>query len=293
MLGGCFGDIHVPSHVMTGMFTVNYWNHLWQRYAEFAIGAATRVLVILIVYVIVRFVLLKVLGRLSKSLLSKVGEELLESRQSRIRSLHSALASTVTFILGFLALVMILQAVGLNIVPLITTASVAGLAVGFGAQKLVKDWIAGAFILMEDQYGVGDYVTIGADTTGVVEELGMRITRIRHRSGKLYTIANGDIVQICNHSRGKLRMTQDVAIAAGSDLEKARLVLDEIGDAISRDRPNEILEPFQCEGLAQVTGASVTVRLAGSVVPVAQESIQLDLNSRIRDAFARSEIRLA
>ncbi len=293
MLGGCFGDIHVPLHVMTSMFTVNYWNHLWQRYAEFAIGAATRVLVILIVYVIVRFVLLKVLGRLSKSLLSRAGDELLESRQSRIRSLHSALASTVTFILGFLALVMTLQAVGLNIVPLITTASVAGLAVGFGAQKLVKDWIAGAFILMEDQYGVGDYVTIGADTTGVVEELGMRITRIRHRSGKLYTIANGDIVQVCNHSRGKLRMTQDIAITAASDVARARQLLDEIGAAVASDRPGEVLEAFQCEGLALVSGASVVVRLSGSVAPQAQESVQLDLNARIRDVFSRSDISLA
>lgn len=275
------------------MFTVEYWDHLWQRYAEFAIGAATRVLVILIVYLTVRFVLLKLLGRLSKSLLSKVGEELLESRQARIRSLHSALASTATFVLGFLALVMTLQAVGLNIVPLITTASVAGLAVGFGAQKLVRDWIAGAFILIEDQYGVGDYITIGADVTGVVEELGMRITRIRHRSGKLYTVSNGDIAMVCNHSRGKLRMTQDVAIPAASDIAQARRLLDEIGGSIAADRPCDVLEPFACEGLAQVTGASVVIRLIGSVAPQAQESVQLELNSRIRAAFSEAGMGLA
>jgi len=94
---------------------------------------------------------------------------------------------------------MILQAAGVNIVPLITTASVAGLAVGIGAQKLVRDWISGIFILIEDQYGVGDKVTVNA-VTGLVEELGMRTTRIRDENGNLYIISNGDISQVCNHS---------------------------------------------------------------------------------------------
>jgi small conductance mechanosensitive channel len=97
---------------------------------------------------------------------------------------------------------------------------VAGLAVGFGAQKLVKDVITGFFLLLEDQYAVGDYVTIGT-VTGTVEELGMRITRLRDDDGRLYILSNGDIGQVCNMSRGPLAGVLEVAIAASADVGHA------------------------------------------------------------------------
>lgn len=184
------------------MIAGEFWRDYWTRHGERIVAAGARVAAIVLAYVIVRFVILKLLNRLTRTLLHKVGEELTEARQARLNALQSALRSTSAFVLGLVATIMVLQAVGLNIVPLITTASVAGLAVGFGAQKLVRDVIAGLFILIEDQYGVGDLVTIGA-VTGVVEELGMRITRLRDESGKLWILANGDIAQVCNHSRGQ------------------------------------------------------------------------------------------
>ena len=184
------------------VLSASCWSALWARHAEHVIAAATRVIVILVAYFVMRFVLLKLVKRLGQSLLARVSDELTQARQARIRSLQGVLGSAISFVLGFVAAIMILQAAGLNIVPLITTASVAGLAIGFGAQKLVRDWISGIFILIEDQYGVGDRVTMNA-VTGVVEELGMRATRIRDADGGLHTISNGDIVQVCNHSRGK------------------------------------------------------------------------------------------
>jgi len=179
-----------------------YWAGLWARHAEHVIAAATRIIVILVAYFVIRFVLLKVLRRFGQSLLARVSEELLQAREARIRSLQTVLGSAISFVLGFVAAIMIFQAAGINIVPLITTASVAGLAIGFGAQKLVRDWISGVFILIEDQYGIGDKVTMNT-VTGLVEELGMRTTRIRDENGSLYIISNGDIVQVCNHSRRK------------------------------------------------------------------------------------------
>ncbi len=177
-----------------------YWVGLWSRHADHAIAAATRIIVILVAFFVIRLLVRKVLKRFGHSLLARVSEELLQGREVRVRSLQAVLGSAVSFVLGFVAAIMILQALGINIVPLITTASVAGLAIGFGAQKLVRDWISGVFILIEDQYGIGDRVTIGA-VTGSVEELGMRTTRIRGENGSLYIISNGDIAQVCNHSR--------------------------------------------------------------------------------------------
>ncbi len=179
-----------------------YWVELWSRHTEHVIGAATRIVVILVAYFVVRFVVLKVLRRFGQSLLARVSGELVQAREARIRSLQTALGSGVSFVLGFVAAIMVLQAAGINVVPLLTTAGVAGVAIGFGSQKLVRDWISGMFILIEDQFGVGDRVTIGA-VTGLVEELGMRTTRIRGENGSLYIVSNGDIAQVCNHSRAQ------------------------------------------------------------------------------------------
>lgn len=269
-----------------------FWPAYWARHAEAFAAGAFRAAIIIAAYVVLRFALLKSLNRLTNSLLRKVGEDITEARQARLRALRTALGSLVTFVLGLVAAIMLLHTVGLNIVPLITTASVAGLAVGFGAQKLVRDFIAGLFILIEDQYGVGDYVTIGA-VSGLVEELGMRTTRVRDKSGRLWTIANGDVVQVCNHSRGGFRMAHDVAVPASVNLEEACELLEEVGSKLAEDLPQMVRSPFVCEGLAALTGSTATIRLKAEVSPWYQDEVKEELNKRIRAAFVSKEMPLA
>lgn len=176
------------------------WSRFLDTHAEAAIPALIKIVAIIVGYVVLRLVL----GRITRGVLSaglaKLSGEVLKARQARVRALGSMLSSAIDFVLGFVAIIMILQAAGLNIVPILTTAGVAGVAVGFGAQKLVRDVISGFFILMDDLYGVGDSVTING-VTGAVEAVGMRTTRIRDESGKLYIISNGDIGMVCNNSR--------------------------------------------------------------------------------------------
>jgi len=254
--------------------------------------SAGKIAVIILAYLIVRFALGKLIRGLLSSRLAKLSGDLMQTRKARLHALQSVLMSTVGFILAFVAGIMILQSAGINIVPLITTASVAGLAIGFGAQKLVRDVISGFFILMEDQYGIGDYVTIGA-VTGVIEDLEMRTTRIRDATGKLYILSNGDITQVCNHSRGRLILCVDYALAPASDLDMARQALDGVGQSIAADFPNEVKEPFKCEGLTQISAASVVIRLTGAVSPSSQDSIRMELNTRVRQALEKSGISLA
>ena len=272
--------------------SVSYWVRLWNNYGDKIISAAAKVAVILIAFVILRYLLFKFTSRIIALPLSRVSGNILPARQARIRALQTVLKSTLGFVLGFVVVIMLLEAVGIPIVPLITTAGVAGLAIGFGAQKLVRDVIAGFFILMEDQYGVGDYVTIGA-VTGLVEDLGMRTTRICDKSGKLYILSNGDITQVCNLSRGELCMSLDIALPASIDLEKAKRILDEVGEAIAKDYPSLVKKAFKCDGLTQISGATVTVRLVGSVVAQYQEDLQTKLNERIRKMFQENELQLA
>jgi len=277
---------------MANIFTTDYWSHFWQTHAENALMSVSKIAVIIIAYLIVRFALGKLIKGVLNSTLAKFSGDILQARKARLRALQSVLMSAVGFILAFVAGIMILQSAGINIVPLITTASVAGLAIGFGAQKLVRDVISGFFILMEDQYGIGDYVTIGA-VTGVIEDLEMRTTRIRDAAGKLYILSNGDITQVCNHSRGRLTISVDYALAPASDLDKARQALDGVGQSMAADFPNEVKEPFKCEGITQITAASVVIRLTGAVSPSSQESIRMELNARVRQALEKNGITLA
>jgi len=276
---------------MSRVFDVRDLARLWQRHAEQAGAAVLKIAVIVAAYLVVRWAVFRLIDRVFSVQLNADGRSA-QARLARVGALRTVLHSAAGFGLGLVAAIMLLQAAGINIAPLIMSASVAGLAVGFGAQKLVRDVIAGFFILMEDQYGVGDYVTIGA-VTGSVEELGMRITRVRDRSGKLYILSNGDIAQVCNHSRGALRASIDIAVPAATDLEKVKQVLDEVGRSMTEDMPSLVPEPFRCEGLAQVTGAAATLRIVGRVVPEHQETASMEFMARARSAFSENGLQFA
>lgn len=155
-------------------------------------------------------------------------------RAVRIRTLSGLLEGIALWTLAFIFFVSGLSALNINITAVVGTASVLGLAFGFGAQKLAKDVITGFFILLEDQYVVGDYVTINS-VTGTIEELGMRITRLRDDEGKLYILSNGDIAQVCNQSRGPVAGNFEIAVAASADTEQATNVLNEAMERASTE----------------------------------------------------------
>ncbi len=175
---------------------------------------------IIIIYLVLRFVLRRLVDRVLRPAIEQSGRRMDAAQASRVKTLASLVNSSVSYTLSFVFGIMLLRALRLDPVPLLTTASVAGLAVGFGAQKLVKDMISGFFILLENQYGVGDYITVGA-VTGTVEEVGLRTTRLRDDAGKLYILSNGDITQVCNQSRGAVASFVEIGVAAGTDMAQA------------------------------------------------------------------------
>ena len=251
---------------MSNLFTIAYWSTFWRGHAERILVATIKIAVIVTAYLILRFLIRRVIGGLLKSSLARLDGEMLHARRARLHALRSMIGSAIGFILGFLAAIMILQAAGINIVPLLTTASIAGLAIGFGAQKLVRDVISGFFILIEDQYGIRDAV------------------------GKLYTLSNGDITQVCNQSRGDLLLSVDYAIAASADIDKARSVLMAVAKSVADEFPDDINEPMVCGGLVQISAASNVVRVTGTVSASAQEAIRFELNARAQVALSENDI---
>lgn len=275
------------------VLTLAYWVNFWRARADDIAIAAIRILLILAAYLIVRPLVFKIIDRLiALPLASSDDEHATRIRKARVLTLRSLTRSVVGFAMAFVAVIMILQAVGYNPVPILATASVAGVAIGFGAQKLVRDVISGFFILMEDQYGVGEYITVGG-VTGVVEELGMRITKIRDAVGKLYIIANGDITQVCNHSRGGVVASLDVVVQASADLERAQRVIAEVGESLIQSMPDKVRKPFVCAGLSTIAGSSVSLRVEGEVVPRFQDQVLMALKGRLKEAFAENDIPLA
>jgi small-conductance mechanosensitive channel len=247
--------------------------------------AGVKLVGIFLLYLLARRVLARGVDRLLPPLLSRV-RPATQVRESRVRTIGGLLKSIGQYLLVFIAAVMALKVFDLEVAPIVASAGVVGLAVGFGAQRLVRDVLTGFLILVEDQFDVGDTVTIGTNT-GVVEEMGMRITRLRDEVGKLVILSNGDISTVINHSRGPLAVTVDIAVAPDTDLERLRelvagLMLPE----------GMWAEPPTVRGVVAMDATKLTVRVAGRAEPGRQAAAELSLRQTLRDALAEHGVDL-
>ncbi|MDH7570325.1 MAG: mechanosensitive ion channel family protein [Armatimonadota bacterium] len=255
-------------------------------------GNILSVLKLIAAYFILRFALNNIVGRLIVPLMAGPLEARSSARAARVKTLAGVVRSTANYVLTFVMVVMALKAFNVDTAPILASAGVVGLAVGFGSQRLVRDVTTGFFLLAENQFDVGDYVTIGT-ATGTVEEIGMRTTRIRDDSGKLYILSNGDISLVCNLSEGLMSVNLDVAVPAGVDLEKVRVTVEKIGQVLEEDFGEQLLERPRVEGLTALTGSQMTVRIRYRAVAAFQERTQMRLRELIREHFAAEGIPLA
>lgn len=276
---------------MRQIFTSDFWTAFLREASARAMQSVLQIGLIVVLLVIARVVAFRVIDRAMAVIAAREDGEGRAGAAGRTRTLGGLLKSIIAYVLVFIAAIMVLRALGADPVPLLTTAGVLGLAVGFGAQKLVRDVISGFFILLENQYSVGEYVTICA-VTGTVEEIGMRTTRLRDEIGRLVIISNGDITQVTNHSRGALVAVVEVSVAQGVDLNKVCAILREVGARIERDR-TDVIGPFLCDGVIAMDAAKVTLRLVGHVEPKSLLEVQMDIRERVRSAMIESEIQLA
>lgn len=248
---------------------------------------------IIILYLLLRWGLKRIIGKVLPPLISR--SELGDQRHTaRLKTLAGLIDSISAYVLSFIFGIMLLRAFHLDPVPLLTTASVAGLAVGFGAQKLVKDVITGFFILLENQYAVGDYITIGT-ATGLVEDIGMRTTRVRDDFGKLYIISNGDITQVCNQSRGAIATFIEISLATAADLSKAREIINNAGEEIAKTRTDlQYTQTPAIIGISSMDSAKVTFRISCNTAnPTKLTDAQIALRGMIHERLVDSEVPIA
>lgn len=215
-------------------------------------------------------------------------------RTQRARTIGSVLRSTAGIVIGSIVVLLILDQLGVNIAPFIASAGIVGVAFGFGAQSLVKDFLSGLFMLLEDQYGVGDVVDVGA-AQGTVEAVGLRVTKIRDTDGTLWYVPNGTMLRVGNKTQGWANAVVEVKVDYFADLDHVRDLLVAAAAGLAQDP--EIGEAI--EGSATVTTAedltfdAVTVRVSQRTAPARQWVVARALRTAVREALEAADVPLA
>ena len=283
-------------------------------YAVVLTWMATNLLAIILIVVIsllVWWLLLRVITRVTANAKVKLREErpgqaraaehtqeltavlMSARREQRAEALGQLLKSIATFTVLTIGLLLILAQIGVNLGPLIASAGVIGVALGFGAQTMVKDFLSGVFLVLEDQFGVGDFVDLGP-ATGTVEEVTLRITRVRDMSGVVWYVRNGEILRVGNRSQGWTMATVDVPIAYNEDLDRVRRIIERVGSEMDDDPQYDdtLFGTPTYAGVESVSGDAVFVRITAKAAPDKQMVAARAIRERLKLAFDDAGVRV-
>ena len=208
----------------------------------------------------------------------------------RLQTLSATFRGVAQTVILFIGLMTFLGELGINITPILASAGVLGIAIGLGAQSLIKDFFAGLLILLEDQFSVGDTVKIG-ETTGTVEQLTLRATRVRGLDGSLTSIPNGSVGAVVNYSKGWSRVVLDIEIDYKEDVNRAMRVVLETAKQVRAESPADITEEPAMLGVDKLSAASVTLRLLAKTATGKQAEVGRELRRRVKLAFDQEGIK--
>ena len=280
-----------------------------EKVVSWLLGAPLLILLTIVLAVVVRALLHRVINQfVSRSVKSSEklrkaeagrGERVIaaatgaakERHRQRTETLGSLLRSISTIVISGVAIVTIMGIVGIPLAPLLASAGVGGVALGFGAQSLVKDFLSGIFMILEDQYGVGDIIDTG-EAIGTVEEVTLRVTRLRDITGTVWYVRNGEIIRIANRSQGWATASVDIPFSYREDVDK---VLAIIRTAVHEMDENDawhdtLMEEPRVMGVESITGGTVTVKILARCAPDQHWGVQREIRRRVKDAFDREGV---
>ena len=214
--------------------------------------------------------------------------------QARADTLTSVLSSVITAVVWSVAILMMLGVFDINIGPLLAGASIAGVAIGFGSQTIVKDFMSGLFMLVEDQFGVGDVIDVGP-VTGTVEAVSLRTTTIRDVSGTVWHVPNGEVARVGNYSQLWSRALLDVEVAYDTDLRFAEGVIQRVANEMWDDPEwggDELMEAPEVWGIQSLGASGIAIRLVVKTEPSVQWKVERELRLRIKEAFDEAGIEI-
>jgi small-conductance mechanosensitive channel len=284
----------------------------WPDWAKTVLGASLQLVLIFVVAVVVRHTVHRIVDRIAEGIatgsagLGRLDGKLSTAtailgaspllsarREQRARTTASVLKSATTATVSVVALLTALPLLNIPIAPLLASASVLGVALGLGAQALVKDFLGGLFMMVEDQYGVGDLVDLGP-ATGTVESIGLRVTRLRDPDGAVWYVRNGEVSRVGNRSQGWARAVLDVSVERDQDLGRVESLLLDVARSLGKDgtRAGDLLGEPELWGPEAVSKDAVALRLVVRTAPTRQWEIARELRRRVLDRFTAEDLPL-
>jgi small conductance mechanosensitive channel len=281
---------------MEQVFTTEFW----QRLFDSGLNWLTTELPGLLILIVLMFIALKVvraaIKKLRKGMTTRAERnESVDTGEAtkRIDTLSNILNAVLKVVLWAVFLMIALQKFGLNIGPIIASAGIIGLAVGFGAQELVRDFISGFFIILENQIRTGDVAIIDG-TGGLVEKIELRTITLRDFSGVTHIFQNGKISNISNMTKDWSAMVFDIGVAYKEDTQKVMDVMKKVGDELREDPDfkNNILEPIEIFGLDKFANSAIVIKARLKTKPVQQWSVGREYRKRLKEEFDRLKIEI-
>jgi len=261
---------------------------------DFLSGEQLRNAGLILIQIVIILLIGRVALRLGRLFIDKVLRVKENKKQvmdeAHIKTLNKLLKNVLRYIVYFFLATIILSLLGIPIASLIAGAGVIGLAIGFGAQNLVRDIISGFFFLFEDQFTVGDYIKVGS-AEGFVEELGLRITKVKGFAGEMYIIPNGNIGEVTNYARENMRVRLEIGVAYHENLDRVMKVMDQVCEEVTKEHEG-VAEPPKVLGVQRLGDSSIDILIIGRAKPLQSWSLERLLRLRIKQAFDREGIEI-
>lgn len=262
------------------------WDIKWSTVKELGFNILSIVIVLLLCGIFIK---------IGKKMIARFFDKQKESSRVPITDKRADTLKTITisvfrYSIYFVALTAILSTFNINVTSILTVAGIGGIAIGFGAQNLVKDVITGFFVLLEDQYAVGDTVTIN-NLTGTVKEIGIRTTKLKNFNGDIYIIPNGQISIVTNHTRSNKLAIIDVVVAYSESPEAVIKKLEEVCSEAANIHQAILVEPPAVLGITEFKGTYYTVRITATTLPDQQAAVERSVRLMVRNTFEKEGIK--
>ena len=280
----------------------------WSGVGDWLVGTPLLILTVLAVGLLARFLLHRLINRVVTTATSRRAERIASlpgagralqavgvanvRHVQRTQTMGALLKSITTFVVGGITALTVLSLVGIPLGPMLASASVGGVALAFGAQSLVKDFLSGVFMIVEDQYGVGDVIDTG-EVVGTVENVSLRVTQLRDADGMTWYVRNGEIIRIGNKTQGWSTAVVDIAIAYDQDVEKAISVIRDVVSVMDADGAYKdiLLEQPNVVGVESIANGAITIRVIAKTMANEQFGVQREMRERIKVALDREGVR--
>jgi small conductance mechanosensitive channel len=283
-------------------------NLTWAGVGDWLVGTPLLIITVIVVGLLARFVLHRLINRVVATATSRRAERLANipgagralqavrganvRHVQRTQTMGALLKSITTFVVLGITALTVLSLVGIPLGPMLASASVGGVALAFGAQSLVKDFLSGVFMIVEDQYGVGDVIDTG-EVVGTVENVSLRVTQLRDAGGMTWYVRNGEIVRIGNKTQGWSTAIVDIPVAYDQDVEKAISVIRDVVSVMDDDDAFKdiLLEEPNVVGVESIANGAITIRVIAKTIANEQFGVQREIRERVKRAFDREGVR--